>query len=180
MSKRSRARTEARKERIQTTDRLELQKKHIRHTAVERLISTVSCGALTALFSVSWAFHIGISPFLYAVAALLALLTAVAGVRAIRLCRLSRLLGKIPYASEERASFRCRKVRFLMRRIRKYDRILFCILFYAEDGRVFTYVYGYPDGLSPEAAVILRQRFCGADMNLPCYQGTTVVKQFDP
>ena len=180
MSKRSRARTDTRKEKTPTADCLASQKKHIRHAAVESWIHTVSCCALTALFAVSWLFRLGISPFLYAITALLALLTVGYGIRALHISKLSRLLAKIPYASEERVSFRCRKVRCLERNISRWNSILFCIIFYAEDGRRFYYVYGYPEGLAPEAAKILRQRLNGADVTLTCYKGTTVIKQFDP
>ncbi len=184
MSKKSRAHADMRKAKIQTADCLASQKKHIRHASVECFIHSALYGLMTVVFAVALVFRLGdskyVHPFLYAILAIFALLTVGYGVRAFRFCKVNRLVSKISYATEERVSFRCRRVRFMVRNISKWNSILFCIVFHAQDGRVFYYVYGYPEGVAPEAAKILRQRLNGADVTLTCYQGTTAVKEFNP
>ncbi len=179
MSKKSRARTKARQAEKQTASDLELKKAHIRDASSEQVIYLILWGALTAVCLAVPVFFQPSSVSLWFLPVAPAILTAIWAVRAIRFRRVARLYEGICHASEETVSFRCRKVDFYERQISKWNSILFCIAFYAEDGRVFYYVYAYREGLSPLAVKTIRKRFTGADVELLCYLGTTAVKEFD-
>ena len=180
MSKKSRARTKARQAEKQTASDLELKKAHIRDASSEQVVYLLLWGALTAVCLAVPVFFQSASVSLWFLPAAPAILTAIWVVRAIRFCRVAKLYAGISHAGEETVSFRCRKVDFYERQISKWNSILFCIAFYAEDGRVFYYVYAYREGLSPLAVKTIRKRFTGADVEFLCYRGTTAVKEFDP
>ena len=180
MSKKSRARTNARQSEKQTASDLELKKAHIRDASSEQVAYLLLWGALTAVCLAVPVFFQSASVSLWFLPVAPAILTAIWAVRAIRFRRVARLYEGICHASEETVSFRCRKVDFYERQISKWKSILFCIAFYAEDGRVFYYVYAYREGLSPLAVKTIRKRFTGADVEFLCYRGTTAIKKFDP
>ncbi len=180
MSKKSRARTDARRAEKQTADLLELQKKHIQNATAEQIIYTILWGIMTVVFTVVLAITNPSSLFLYVIIALLTSMTVLWTVRVVRRYRVARLYASILHATEETVSFRCRKVTFLEREISRQHSILFCVAFYAEDGRVFYYVYPHRQGLSSAAIGTLRERLPNKDIELICYRGTTAVKEFEP
>ena len=182
MSKKSRARARAKLARKQTVDSLALQKKNIKSSSLEYLALTVAYFLLALLLSVAplWerARHAWI--FLFIMSATMAFFAIMYAIHTYRRFRIAHIFKPVRYASEENITFSCQKIAFLERYRYRYKTYLLCVVFYSKDGQVFYYVY--PDGgeISTLAEKELKQRLVGATLELPCYFGTTIIKEFDP
>ena len=182
MSKKSRARTAVRRAQKQTADSLSLQKQNIKSSALEYLALAAAYVliALLLCLSIFWdrLSHAKGVIILFIVA--MCGFAVMFGIHAYRRFRIARLLKPIQFASEETVTFSCQQVLFGDRYRYRHRTCLLYVIFHAEDGRVFYYVY--PDGgeISTLAVKELKQRLVGATLSLPCYIGTTVIKNFDP
>ena len=186
MSKKSRARTEARQANKQTIDCLALQKEQIHESASEQLTYAIVCLIVTIITAVICVIYgikniqdLSFSFFLFLLPLIPAGITVIWFVGAGRQQRIARLFDGISYASEETVMFRCRKVGFMERQVSKWHSYLFCVVFYAEDGRVFYYVSPNKSGFCSLSSKDIKTRIVGTDMELVCYRGTEIVKEFD-
>lgn len=186
MSKKSRARTAVRRAQKQTADSLELQREQIHESASEQLAYAILCLIVTMITAVICVVYgikniqdLSFSFFLFLLPLIPAGITVIWFVGAGRQRRIARLFDGISYASEEAVTFRCRKVGFMERQVSRWHSYLFCVIFYAEDGRVFYYVSPNRSGFCPLSAKDIKARFVKADMELVCYRGTEIVKEFD-
>lgn len=182
MSKKSRARTNLRRAEKQTADSLSLQKKNIQSSALEYLALTAAYLFFALLLAASplWERVRHAWIFLFTMSAVMAFFAVIFAVHTYRRFRIASFVKPIRYASEDTVTFSCQTVGFLERYRYRYKTYLLCVIFYAEDGRKFYYIY--PDGgeISTLAEKELKQRLIGATIELPCYLGTTVIKEFDP
>lgn len=183
MSKKSRARTEARWANKQTIDCLDLQKAQIHESVAEQFAYAIVWAVVTVAISVCFIIYDIQVPDLRTFLILITLIpggiTVLCFVGAVRRQRIARLFDGISYASEETVMFRCRKVGFMERQVSKWHSYLFCVIFYAEDGRVFYYVSPNKSGFCSLSSKDIKTRFVGTDMKLVCYRGTEIAKEFD-
>ena len=96
----------------------------------------------------------------------------------VRCWKIFRAIKDIQYSSEEAVVIRCKKVSILLRNESKYSNRILCIIFRAEEGQFYYYVY--PTERAPSDFVVkqLRRQLQGKNLTLTCYRDTYVVKDF--
>ena len=178
MSKKSRARTHARKEKKPIPYCLDRQKLTTRQAALESRNM-----ALFFLVSVFLLLVLGLMAGEEGRIALWGLIVLVPVgtvylIKAIRRHRLNRTIQRIPCSDVAETDIHCTKVRFMTQRVGKYSSVIICIVLYDAKGEAFFYVYPKGDERTDFATETLKNSLVGFEITLACYASTHIVKSF--
>ena len=99
-------------------------------------------------------------------------------IKAIRRHRLNRTIQRIPCSDVAETDIHCTKVQFMTKRVGKYSSVIICIVLYDAKGEAFFYVYPKGDEITDFATETLKNSLVGFEITLACYTGTHIVKSF--
>lgn len=99
-------------------------------------------------------------------------------IKAIRRYHLDRTIQRISCSDVTETDIHCTKVQFMTQRIAKYSSVIFCIVLHDANGEAFFYVYPKGEERSDYATVALKSGLVGHEITLACYAGTHIVKDF--
>lgn len=99
-------------------------------------------------------------------------------IKAIRRHRLNNAIQKIDSTDETEICIHCTKVQFMTQRVGKYSSVIICIVLYDAKGEAFFYVYPKGDERTDYATETLKNSLVGFEITLACYVGTHIVKSF--
>ena len=191
MSKKSRARTHARKEKKPTPYCLDRQKLTTRQAALESRNMALFFLALVLLPLVLGLMSEGEGRMI-----LWGLMSEGEGrkilwglivfvpvgtvylIKAIRRHRLNRTIQRIPCSDVAETDIHCTKVQFMTQRVGKYSSVIICIVLYDAKGKAFFYVYPKGDERTDYATETLKNSLVGFEITLTCYASTHILKSF--
>ena len=178
MSKKSRARTDARRSKKPIPYCLDRQKLTTRQAALESRNMALFFLALVLLTLV-----LGLMAGEEGRIALWGLIVLVPVgtvylIKAIRRHRLNSTIQRIPCSDVAETDIHCTKVQFMTQRVGKYSSVISCIVFYDAKGEAFFYVYPKGDERTDYATETLKNSLVGFEITLACYTGTHIVKSF--
>lgn len=185
MSKKSRARTHARKEKKPIPYCLDRQKLTTRQAALESRNMVLFFLALVLLPLVLGLMSEGEGRMILWGIVVFVPVGTVYLIKAIRRHRLNRTIQRIPCSDVAETDIHCTKVRFMTQRVGKYSSVagkyssvIICIVLYDAKGEAFFYVYPKGDERTDFATETLKKSLVGFEITLACYVGTHIVKSF--
>jgi hypothetical protein len=178
MSKKSRARTDARRIKKPTPYCLDRQKLTTRQAALESRNMALFFLALVLLPLVLGLMSEGEGRMILWGIVVLVPVGTVYLIKAIRRHRLNNAIQKIDSTDETEICIHCTKVQFMTQRVGKYSSVIICIVLYDAKGEAFFYVYPKGDERTDYATETLKNSLVGFEITLACYTGTHIVKSF--
>ena len=181
MSKKSQKRRIQRDLQKEPTNILPLQKKTIRRSMRDYLLSGLLCLTLTVLsYIVSFTAEAGNhrNGILFFVVPLLSLITFLLLLAAFRRWRICRKIGGVLYSTADAVTIQCKKASALYHPVGQHSYAVICLVLRDELGRKYHYIY--PAGHTPgdRAAKQLRHQLTGKELTLICYRDSSIVKEF--
>ena len=178
MSKKSRARTDARRIKKPAPYCLDRQKLTARQAALESRNMALFFLALVLLPLVLGLMSEGEGRMILWGIVVLVPVGTVYLIKAIRRHRLNNAIQKIDSTDETEICIHCTKVQFMTQRVGKYSSVIICIVLYDAKGEAFFYVYPKADERTDYATETLKNSLVGFEITLACYTGTHIVKSF--
>ncbi len=178
MSKKSRVRMNARREKKPVPYCLDRQKLTTRQAALESRNMALFFLAFVLLPLVLGLMSEGEGRMILWGLVVLVPVGTVYVIRAFRRYRLDREIQRIPCSDVTETDIHCTKVQFMTQRIAKYSSVIFCIVLYDAKGEAFFYIYPKGDERTDYATEALKSGLVGFEITLACYSGTHIVKSF--
>lgn len=178
MSKKSRARTDARRIKKPIPYCLDKQKLTARQAALESRNMALFFLALVLLPLVLGLMSEGEGRMILWGIVVLVPVGTVYLIKAIRRHRLNNAIQKIDSTDETEIWIHCTKVQFMTQRVGKYSSVISCIVLYDAKGEAFFYVYPKGDERTDYATETLKNSLVGFEITLTCYASTDIVKSF--
>ena len=178
MSKKSRARTNARQVKKPIPHCLDRQKLTTRQAALESRNMALFFLALVLFPLVLGLMSEGEGRMILWGLIVLVPMGTVYLIKAIRRHRLDSELQRIPCSDVTETNIHCTKVQFMTQRVGKYSSVIMCMILYDENGEAFFYVYPKGDERTDYATETLKSSLVGFGITLACYSGTHIVNSF--
>ena len=178
MSKKSRARTDARRVKKPIPYCLDKQKLTARQAALESRNMALFFLALVLLPLVLGLMSEGGGRMLLWGLVVLVPVGTVYLIKAMRRYRLDSEIQRIPCSDVTETDIHCTKVQFMTQRAGKYSSVIMCMILHNENGETFFYVYPKGDERTDYATETLKSSLVGFEITLACYSGTHIVKSF--
>ena len=178
MSKKSRARTDARRIKKPIPYCLDRQKLTTRQAALESRNMALFFLVLVFLLLVLGLMSEGEGRMILWGIVVLVPVGTVYLIKAIRRHRLNSTIQRIPCSDVAETDIHCTKVQFMTQRVGKYSSVIICIVLYDAKGEAFFYVYPKGDERTDYATETLKNSLVGFEITLACYTGTHIVKSF--